>query len=64
MASPQPIRVSKWRPGHDHGPVVRGQDAVAAERGDVDTVVEALAVDDERAPRRRAEGERDPRVRR
>ena len=45
----------------DHGPVVGGQDAVAAERRDVDAVVEPLAVDDERAPRRRAEGERDPR---
>ena len=46
----------------DHGPVVGGQDAVPTEGRDVDAVVEPLAVDDERAPRRRAEWERDPRV--
>ena len=46
----------------EHGAVVGRHDPVAAEGRDVDAVVESLAVDEQRAPRRRAERQRQARV--
>ena len=53
---------SNCRPAARTDAVVGGHDPVAAERGEVDAVVERLAVDDARAPRRRPERQREPAV--